>query len=332
MTKDNGIQRRSLMVGAGLSAFAAPAVLAGLSARPVQAQEDEQMQMSKGPATDSFGLGNFRIVVVEDGSRVMENPGETFGTGQDPEAISALLKENFLPADRMVNGFAPVLVDTGDQTILFDTGMGAAGRSWGAGRLVEGLKANGYQPEDIDVVVITHMHGDHIIGLMEDGAPTYPNARYVFGDREYAFWSDDARMGTSAEGGHESVKKLIVPLAERATFIKGGDMVAPGIEAMEAFGHTPGHMIFMLQSEGEKLVLTADTANHYVLSLQRPEWTVRFDMDPEAAAQTRRKVFDMIAAERLPFLGYHMPFPSVGYVEKSGEGFVFMPKTYQFKL
>ncbi|TCT37631.1 MBL fold metallo-hydrolase [Martelella mediterranea] len=332
MKNDNGIQRRSLMLGAGLSAFAAPAVLTGLSSGAARAQESEAMPVSDGPKSESFSLGNFKILVVEDGSRVMDNPGETFGTGQDPETVSALLEKNFLPADRMVNGFAPVLVDTGDATILFDTGMGAAGRSWGAGRLVEGLRANGYQPEDIDVVVITHMHGDHIMGLMEDGAPTYPNARYVFGDKEYAFWSDEARMGTPAEGGHESVKKLITPLAEKATFINGGDSVAPGIEAMEAFGHTPGHLIFMLESNGEQLVLTADTANHYVLSLQRPDWHVRFDMDPEAAAKSRRAVFDMIAAERLPFIGYHMPFPSVGYVEKSGDGYVFMPKTYQFRL
>ena len=115
-------------------------------------------------------------------------------------------------------------------------------------------------------------------------------------------------------------------------FISGGDSVLPGITAMDAFGHTPGHLVFMLESGGRKLLLTADTANQYVLSLQRPDWKVRFDMDSEMAAKTRREVFDMVAEERIPFLGYHMPFPAVGYVQKGDEGYVFMPKTYQFKL
>jgi glyoxylase-like metal-dependent hydrolase (beta-lactamase superfamily II) len=94
-----------------------------------------------------------------------------------------------------------------------------------------------------------------------------------------------------------------------------------GITAMAAFGHTPGHMIYSLESGGRKLMLTADTANHFVLSLERPDWEVRFDMDKSGAAATRKTVFDMIAADRLAFVGYHMPFPSVGYIEKAGEGY-----------
>lgn len=324
----HGIHRRSLMAGAGISALAAPLVLA----RAAGAAEGDTMQMAEKPSSDSFTLGDFKLLVIEDGTRMMENPGETFGTGQDPETVAALLEENFLPTDKSLNGFNPVLVDTGSEKILFDTGMGPAGRSWGAGQLRAGLIANGVQPGDVDVVVITHMHGDHIMGLMEEDGPAFPNARYVFGETEYAFWSDDARMGTPAEGGHESVKKLIVPLADNATFVKEGSEVAPGITVMEAFGHTPGHLVFMLESGGEKLLLTADTANHYVLSLQRPDWHVRFDMDKEMAAASRRKVFDMVAAEKIPFLGYHMPFPAVGFVEKTDEGYVFTPKTYQFRV
>ncbi|MBB4121253.1 MBL fold metallo-hydrolase [Martelella radicis] len=331
MTDNTGINRRRLMAGAGLAAIATPFVTGAASAQ-AQSTEGDSMKMADAPASDSFDLGEFKLLVVEDGTRLMENPGETFGTGQDPETVAALLEENFLPPDKLINGFAPVLVDTGNETVLFDTGMGPAGRSWGAGRLREGLIANGYQPEDIDIVVITHMHGDHINGLMEEDGPAFPNARYVFGEKEYAFWSDDARMGTPAEGGHQSVKKLVTPLVDQATFIGGGDEVVPGITAMEAFGHTPGHLIFMLNSGDERLLLTADTANQYVLSLQRPDWHVRFDMDKEMAAATRRQVFDMVAAERIPFLGYHMPFPAVGYVEKVGDGYKFMPKTYQFKV
>src|SRR5690606_34629480 len=111
----------------------------------------------------------------------------------------------------------------------------------------------------------------------------------------------------------------------------GGEVV-PGIGARAAFGHTPGHMIYRLESDGKPLILTADTANHYVLSLQRPDWEVRFDMDKAAAAATRKKVFDMIATDRLAFVGYHMPFPAVGFAEKGAEGYRFVPASYQFDL
>jgi len=101
---------------------------------------------------------------------------------------------------------------------------------------------------------------------------------------------------------------------------------------MAAYGHTPGHLIFIMESGGKTLVLTADTANHYVASLQRPDWHVSFDTDKEMGAATRRRVFDMIATDRLPFIGYHMPFPSVGFVEKIDTGYRYIPETYQFDL
>jgi len=216
--------------------------------------------------------------------------------------------------------------------VLFDTGMGEGGREAGMGRLSEGIRAAGYAPEQISVVVVTHMHGDHIGGLMEAGKPAFANARYVTGEAEYAFWKDPARAGTPAENEHKAVLEKIVPLAEKTTFIADGAEVVPGISAVAAFGHSPGHMVFRLDSDGKGMMLTADTANHYVLSLQRPDWEVRFDMDKAKAAETRRRVFDMIASERLPFIGYHMPFPAVGFVEKQGEGYRFVPVSYQLDI
>ena len=116
------------------------------------------------------------------------------------------------------------------------------------------------------------------------------------------------------------------------SFIGDGEAVVPGITSMAAFGHTPGHMIYGLESGGRKLILTADTANHFVLSLQRPDWEVVFDTDKAQAAAARKAVFDMVAADRLPFIGYHMPFPSVGFVETASEGYRFIPEIYQFDL
>ena len=124
----------------------------------------------------------------------------------------------------------------------------------------------------------------------------------------------------------------VTPFREKMTFLADGGEVAPGIRAVAAPGHTPGHMGFHLESEGRRLLIGADFCNHYVLSLQRPDWVVKFDADKEQAARTRKTLLDMIATDRIPFTGYHMPFPAVGFVEKAGEGYRYVPASYQLML
>ena len=324
------ISRRSLFLAAGVGTLAAPLLLN--RAALAQTETDTTDMRASPIETRSMKLGSFRILTVRDGIRPSGAPSETYGIGQPAEAVAALLTENFLPADTFVNSFTPTLVDTGSEVVLFDTGMGEGGRSAGMGRLLEGLKYAGYTPDQISVVVLTHMHGDHIGGLMEGGKPAFPNARYVTGRTEYDFWVNPERMGTPVEQGHQGVLAKVQPLAEKLTFIENEGEVVPGITGLDAFGHSPGHMIFRVESEGRALMLTADTANHFVLSLQRPDWEVRFDMDKAAAAATRKRVFDMIATDRLPFIGYHMPFTAAGFVERAGEGYRFVPVSYQFDV
>jgi len=207
-------------------------------------------------------------------------------------------------------------VNTGSELVLFDTGLNGEG-------ITAALAAAGYTPDQIDVVVLTHMHGDHIGGMMTDGAATFPNARYVTGSAEFDHWN-----GTDNEGFANNVR----PMADKFEMIGDGGTVASGITGMAAFGHTPGHMTYMIESEGQQLVLGADFANHYVWSLAHPDWEVRFDMDKEAAAATRRSILGMLAADRIPFIGYHMPFPALGFVETRGEGFHYVPASYQFVM
>jgi glyoxylase-like metal-dependent hydrolase (beta-lactamase superfamily II) len=322
--------RRALLGTAGLGIIASPAIIS----RRAFAQESKPLAIDRvtPPDIHKFKVGGFQVLVVKDGARPSANPQETFGTNQSAEAVGTLLNENFLPTDQFVNSFSPTLVDTGSEVILFDTGLGKGARAQGGGRLIEGLAAAGYMPEDISIVVITHMHGDHIGGIMEDGKPAFPKARYVAGETEYNFWTDVGRAGTPAEGNHKAVLANVKPHVEKMTFLKDGGDVISGITAMTAPGHTPGHLIFNIESEGKRLVLTADTANHYILSLERPEWEVRFDMDKAQAAATRKKVYDMIATDKVAFLGYHMPFPAVGFVERQETGYRFVPKSYQFDI
>ena len=324
-----GMKRRTLFA-AGIGLLAAPAILR--TTAQAAATGDTGKMTTALPEINQFKLGSFKITAIRDGSNVLEKPFETFGTNQDPETVKKLLTDNFLPGDKFVNSYSPAIIDTGSDVILVDTGFGAGARERGMGKLQDGLKAAGYSADDVTVVALTHMHGDHIGGMMENGAPAFKNARYVAGQAEYDFWTDKAREGTPAEGGHKAVLANVVPFAEKTTFIKEGDSVASGITAMLAPGHTPGHMVFHAQSDNKQMVFTGDTANHYILSLLHPEWEVRFDMNKAEAAASRKKVFDLIATDKIAFLGYHMPFPAVGFVEKQGAGYRFVPKSYQFDI
>lgn len=326
---DMALSRRGLMTGTAAGILAAPALLSG---RTLAEAAETMTDTSMGEGTRALKLGSFQVTVIRDGMRAADKVNETFGTDQPKEEVARLLKENFLPEDQFVNSFSPVLVETGSEKILFDTGMGEMGASFGAGRLVDGLKARGIAADDITTVVLTHLHPDHFGGLTAGGKPVFAKARHVIGETEHAFWTSTDRKGTPAEKNHEMVVQALAPLKDAITLIREGDAVAPGITGMLAPGHTPGHMIFGLESDGRKLMLTADTCNHYVLSLQRPDWEVRFDADKAAAAASRKKVFDMIATDRLAFIGYHMPFPAVGFVERSGPGYRFVPASYQFDI
>ena len=284
-----------------------------------------------GPSHYRFALGEFEVTTILDGAVQVDGPHPIFGANVAAAEVQELAARNFLPPEKMAISFTPVVVNTGDELVLFDAGNGA-GRRPDAGRLASLLGSAGFEPEQIDVVVITHFHPDHIGGLMEDGQPLLPNARYVTGRVEYDFWSPEDKLGGPTERVATLVQANVVPFAEKIAFIEEGDAVAPGIEAIAAFGHTPGHMVFHIESAGQRLLLSADSANHFVASLQRPEWHVSFDMDKEQAVASRKRVFDLIAAERIPFTGYHMPFPAVGYVEKQDVGYRYVPVSYQFSL
>lgn len=262
-------------------------------------------------------LGDFQISTLLAGSRVAEEPQNIFGMNVSAEEFAEASAANFIPTDKTRFYFNPSVVRAGDDVVLFDTGLNQKG-------ILSALEQAGLTADDVTVVVITHMHGDHIGGLVgEDGSATFPNARLVTGQTEFDAW---------AKTGNERFDKIVKPMADKFEFIGDGKSVVSGITAMAAYGHTPGHMIYMLESNGKQLVITSDTANHYVWSLAYPDWEVKFDMDKAAAAATRRTVFGMLAADKIPFLGYHMPFPGVGFVAPREDGFQYVPVSYQLAL
>lgn len=283
-------------------------------------------------------LGAFEVTTISDAAVMIDGPWPIVGQDRERAEVEGLMRENRLPPSRFKPGFTPVLVNTGREIVLFDTGNGAAGfvpRPAG-GRLGALLRPAGFAPEDIDVVVLTHCHSDHIGGLMEDGQRLFPNARYVLGAAEYAFWTKDERLAAPpADNEYKSAlvfRSNLLPLAERTTFVKPGDEVVPGIRAVAAFGHTPGHLAFHVESEGRRMLVWGDCAHHEVASLAHPEWHAVLDMDKEEGAATRKAIYGMAAADAVLVAGYHTSFPSLGYVARHGAGYRWIPLTYQLDL
>lgn len=301
------LSRRSAMFAAAALPFAAPALIA------TRATAAAPLQGAASPAFNRFKLGAFEVTTLLAGTRTSDKPQETFGLNASPEEFAAASAAAFIPADKTQNFFTPTLVNTGTELVLFDTGLAGDG-------ITAALAAAGITPDQIDVVVLTHMHGDHIGGMMTGDAPTFANARYIAGGAEHNHW---------AAAANEGFDKNVRPFNDKITFVDDGGSVASGITAMAAFGHSPGHMAYMIESGGAQVALLADTANHYVWSLAYPDWEVRFDADKAAAAATRRKLLGMLATDKMPFIGYHMPFPALGYVEPREDGFRYVPATYQ---
>jgi len=332
MANSNWTLTRRDLLQAGAGAAIAPLLATGATG---PAMASAPLLGASQPTHYRFRLGNFEVTTIYDGAIRIGRVYPIFGNDQFEEDVQDQLKANFLPPDRMMIPFTPVIVNTGTQVVLFDTGNGAPRRASGAGRVAATLASAGFSPDQIDVVVLTHFHPDHIGGLMEGGKPLYANARYITGETEFNFWTPKA-LGDSGNASMAARSRLVqsnvVPLAEKMTFLKSEGEVVPGIRSIEAFGHTPGHMAFHIESGSNRLLLWGDVTNHYVVSLQQPDWHVSFDMDKEKAVVARKKVLDMVAAEKILATGYHMPFPAVGHVEKKGAGYRWVPVSYQLEL
>jgi glyoxylase-like metal-dependent hydrolase (beta-lactamase superfamily II) len=291
------------------------------------------------PTIYRFKLGGFEVATIMDSKVIRSGLTPSFGGEAGAAEVKALAAAARMDADRYEHPFTPMLVNTGKELVLFDTGNGSLSAEYEQmkgrlppGNLVARMAQAGYKPEDVDVVVLTHGHPDHIGGLTKGGQPVFPNARYMFGAAEFDFWNKGENIREARKFNRELYMKIVVPLANRATMIKPGDEVVPGIRAVDAAGHSPGLLAFTIESEGKRLINWADTCNHYVVAIQRPDLHLDVDDDKEKAVAARKRILDMVTTDKLFVAGFHMPFPGLGWVEKTSGGYRWVPHSYQMNL
>lgn len=322
---DMSLSRRRLLAGASAT------TALGLLGRPPLAQAKAPMLNTPAPAFYRFKIGSIEATVVSDGPLPIGDPKNTF-RGPTVEELGKMMSDHFLPTNNVVLDQNVLVINTGDKLALFETGMSSVKRNDAMGRLVANLKQSGIDPNDIDAVIPTHGHIDHVGGIMAaDGSRNFPNAQIHISQADLEFWTDDKRLGTPAEGSALAAKKNLLPNRDRIVFYKDGQEVMPGVQAMHSPGHTVGHTCFVINSGGKSLFVVGDLTHHVIL-VEKPRMEVSFDTDPKQGVETRIKVMDMLAAQRMPALVYHLPWPGIGHFAKNGDGFHYEAAPMQLVL
>ena len=320
------MSRRQLLVGAPIAAAAG--IVGGTA---TSALAKAPMLNTQAPPFYRFKLGSIEATVVSDGPLSIGDPVRTF-RGPTPQEIGKMMTDHFLPTDNVVLDQNALVINIGDKLAVFETGMSSVKRNDAMGRLAQNLKLAGIDPKDIDAVIQTHAHIDHVGGIMAaDGSRNFPNAQIYIAQSDLEFWTDDRRAGTPAEGSMLAAKKNLLPNRDRIVFYNDGKDVIPGVQAMLTPGHTVGHTSFVINSGGNSLFLTGDLMHHVIL-IEKPQMEVAFDTDPKQGVQTRIRVMDMLAAQRMLTLVYHMPWPGLGHFAKQGDGFRFVAEPMQVVL
>jgi glyoxylase-like metal-dependent hydrolase (beta-lactamase superfamily II) len=287
------------------------------------------MVKSAAPGFYRLALGDFEVTALSDGT--IELPVDKLLTHTTPAKVDKALARWYLkePVETSVNGY---LVNTGSKLVLVDVG---AGKLFGptVGKLVDNLKAAGYQPEQVDEIYITHMHADHIGGLMDGDKLVFPNAVLRADQHDADYWLSQANLDKAPEDMKEFFKGAMASLnpyiaAGKFKPFEGDTALVPGVTAKAARGHTVGHSIYVIESKGQTLVLWGDLIHVAAVQFAEPSVTIQFDTDPKAAAVQRKKAFADAARRGYWVAGAHLSFPGLGHIRTDGKAYGFVPANY----
>jgi len=311
----------------------AAALLAG--ALPLSAEAAAPQVKTQAPGYYRMMLGDFEVTALNDGT--VDLPMDKLLTGAKPGQIVRALQHAYLgtPLETSVNGY---LINTGAKLVLVDTG---AASLFGPtlGKLLAHLKAAGYQPDQVDEIYITHLHGVHVGGLLSEGKAAVPNAVVRIDQREADHWLSESNMAKApeaAQGGFKGAMMSIKPYQEAGRFkpfegsVQGVELV-PGVRAVSTYGHTPGHTVYVAESKGQKLAIWGDLMHVAAVQFPDPSVTIQFDSDSKAAMPQRQKAY-ADAAKNGYYVGVaHVAFPGIGRLRADGKGYVWVPANYSSK-
>jgi glyoxylase-like metal-dependent hydrolase (beta-lactamase superfamily II) len=319
------LTRRQMLAGAAAAACAS--VIPFATPRPAGASAPAAGKQA--PGFYRYKVGSIEVTVVTDGFNRMPIP-DGFVLNASKDEINAALVSSFLEKDVFVGPYNPIFVNTGAKLAVIDTGLGEAayGTNKGAnGQLLINLAAAGIDAKTVDAVIISHYHTDHLNGVLKaDDSLAFPNAEILVPAPEHKYWMDDGEMSRAStpriQGLFKNARRVMRgEVLKRLRTYEWGQEVIPGVTAIGAPGHSPGHTCHIIASGTSKVYVQGDVTNTPFLFVRNPGWHAFFDHDPVEAEATRRKVYDMLVAEKMLVQGFHYPFPSLAHVEKTANGY-----------
>jgi glyoxylase-like metal-dependent hydrolase (beta-lactamase superfamily II) len=302
----------------------------------VFATESSTLRAMSNAGVYRFKVGSFKVATISDGLLKLP-PLPTYAPTAEPKEVERSMVERFWSPSELAVCFNALYIDTGAHKVLIDTGAGVE-LGTGLAKLTQNLHSLGIQPQDIDMVIITHAHPDHIGGIVaSNGQLTFPNAQYYISDAEWQFWTASTIDRSSLkipeqfkQGIIAAAKKHLGAITNRVHRFQPNQQIIPGITAIAASGHTPGQSALRIGSGTAQLIVAADVFFNEAFDLEHPEWQTGFDFNPQQAAATRRRLLNQIVNNRTMVIAYHMPFPALGHVRSRGNHYEWEPILWQF--